>query len=77
MDHSVMPLPLVQSRITKSRANPGTPIRTPRLSVVVVNYHQWEYTGQLVRRLCSSAAVRDGRAEVVVIDNDASSWREA
>lgn len=89
MDHFVIPQPLTQSRVATSRTNPqsveglgGAPptpttIHKPQLSVVVVNYHQWKYTGELVRRLCSSSAVRDGEAEVVVIDNNASSWRDA
>jgi GT2 family glycosyltransferase len=41
----------------------------PRLSVVVVNYRQWERTLGLVRELLASACVRRGDAEVVVVDN--------
>jgi N-acetylglucosaminyl-diphospho-decaprenol L-rhamnosyltransferase len=40
-----------------------------RLSVVVVNYHHWQDTAQLVRQLRTSACARQGSAEVVVIDN--------
>ncbi len=41
----------------------------PRLSVVVVNYRQWERTAELVRQLQASACVRRGDAEVVIVDN--------
>jgi GT2 family glycosyltransferase len=41
----------------------------PRLSVVVVNYRQWERTAELVRQLTSSTCVRVGDAEVVIVDN--------
>lgn len=42
---------------------------TPRLSVVVVNYRQWEPTADLVRQLLASAGARRGDIEVVVVDN--------
>jgi N-acetylglucosaminyl-diphospho-decaprenol L-rhamnosyltransferase len=45
----------------------------PRLSVVVVNYHQWADTTALVRQLRAAPAVRGGAAEVVVVDNH-SPW---
>jgi N-acetylglucosaminyl-diphospho-decaprenol L-rhamnosyltransferase len=41
----------------------------PRLSVVIVNYRQWERTADLVRQLLTSACVRRGQAEIVIIDN--------
>jgi GT2 family glycosyltransferase len=41
----------------------------PRLSVVLVNYCQWDDTAKLVRELESSAALRDGTAEIVIVDN--------
>lgn len=41
----------------------------PRLSVVVVNYRQWEQTSDLVRQILSAECVQRGAAEVVVIDN--------
>jgi N-acetylglucosaminyl-diphospho-decaprenol L-rhamnosyltransferase len=43
--------------------------RVPDLSVVIVNYRQWQDTLALVRQLRQSTALRDGAAEVVVIDN--------
>jgi GT2 family glycosyltransferase len=42
---------------------------TPRLSVVVVNYHQWHDTAELVRQLRASDCLDNGAAEVVVVDN--------
>jgi GT2 family glycosyltransferase len=44
-------------------------VATPRLSVVVVNYRSWEDTAQLVRQMRRSPALRDGEAEIVVVDN--------
>ncbi len=45
----------------------------PRLSVVVVNYLQWQDTATLVRQLRAAPALRHGAAEVVIVDND-SPW---
>jgi GT2 family glycosyltransferase len=42
---------------------------TPRLSVVIVNYRQWESTAGLVRQIRSAPAARRGAVEVVVVDN--------
>jgi N-acetylglucosaminyl-diphospho-decaprenol L-rhamnosyltransferase len=41
----------------------------PRLSIVIVNYRQWENTAELVRQIRAAPAARDGEVEVVVIDN--------
>lgn len=43
--------------------------RVPRLSVVIVNYRQWDKTEDLVRTLQDSACIRDGSAEIVIVDN--------
>lgn len=49
---------------------PRPPAETrPRLSVIVVNYRQWQETGDLVRQLVASHSVQRGAAEVVVVDN--------
>lgn len=42
---------------------------TPRLSVVIVNYRQWDETSNLVRQMLASECVQRGAAEVVIIDN--------
>jgi GT2 family glycosyltransferase len=44
-------------------------VGTPRLSVVIVNYRQWEQTEDLVRTLQESAALKTGAAEIVIVDN--------
>jgi GT2 family glycosyltransferase len=46
-----------------------TTLSPPRLSVVVVNYHQWADTAALVRQLRAAPALRCGAAEVVIVDN--------
>jgi N-acetylglucosaminyl-diphospho-decaprenol L-rhamnosyltransferase len=51
------------------RKSPAVQQAAPRLSVVIVNYRQWENTAALVRQVCDSAATRSGAAEVVVVDN--------
>src|SRR5262249_46390653 len=43
--------------------------RTPRLSIVIVNYAQWENTAALVRQLRRCASVRNGIVEIVIVDN--------
>jgi GT2 family glycosyltransferase len=45
------------------------PKEPPRLSVVIVNYHQWGETADLVRQLGRSTCLSSGKAEVVVVDN--------
>jgi N-acetylglucosaminyl-diphospho-decaprenol L-rhamnosyltransferase len=45
------------------------PGQTPRLSVVIVNYCQWENTEALVRQMLASDGACCGAVEVVVVDN--------
>src|SRR5205085_10742999 len=47
----------------------------PSLSVVVVNYRQWELTARLVAQLRRSEALRRGTGEVVIVDNHSPSHR--
>jgi N-acetylglucosaminyl-diphospho-decaprenol L-rhamnosyltransferase len=42
---------------------------TPRLSIVVVNYRQWDATEDLVRHLQASASLKRSEAEIVIVDN--------
>ena len=49
----------------------------PLFSVIIVNYRQWEETGALVRQLCQSFCVRQGGAEIIVIDNRSARHRLA
>ncbi len=44
-------------------------LTTPRLSVVIVNYHRWENTAGLVRQLLASRTMCRDEGEVVVVDN--------
>jgi GT2 family glycosyltransferase len=62
----MLPLALHPSRFTPRR-RPRTAV--PRLSVVVVNYRSWSDTAQLVRQLRQSPTLREGEAEIVVVDN--------
>jgi GT2 family glycosyltransferase len=53
---------------------PAAPLlQTPLLSVVIVNYCQWENTAALVRQIVRTPAARRGAVEVVVVDNH-SPW---
>jgi N-acetylglucosaminyl-diphospho-decaprenol L-rhamnosyltransferase len=61
-----LPLGVRTSRFTPRRL-PRVPV--PRLSVVIVNYHSWNDTAQLVRQMLRSPALREGEAEIVVVDN--------
>lgn len=45
------------------------PAAAPRLSVVVVNYHQWPDTAGVIRQLGVSSCLASGAAEIVVVDN--------
>jgi N-acetylglucosaminyl-diphospho-decaprenol L-rhamnosyltransferase len=48
---------------------PQVRLQTPRLSVVIVNYHQWENTAALVRQLRSSRLMRSFEGEILIVDN--------
>jgi N-acetylglucosaminyl-diphospho-decaprenol L-rhamnosyltransferase len=61
-----LPQPVVfqrrQQRTAKSSA-------APRLSVVIVNYCQWENTAALTRQILRSRPGRQGAVEVIIVDN--------
>src|SRR5438128_6815642 len=61
------PEPRVLARPSRPAQSPD--VSHPLISVVVVNYCQWKNTARLVRQLRRSHAVRDGLADVVVVDN--------
>ncbi len=42
---------------------------TPVLSVVIVNYRQWDQTERLVRQLQNARCIKNGFAEIVIVDN--------
>ncbi len=65
---------VVPTILARSLAAPSaTPVRPrlgmPRLSVVVVNYRQWQETETLARHLQDSASLQRGDAEIVIVDN--------
>ncbi len=43
-----------------------------QLSIVIVNYRQWKWTEQLVRKLSQSELIQKGKAEIIIIDNNSS-----
>src|SRR5713101_10187022 len=57
------------STLLRSRPKTRRPEQSPALSVVIVNYHQWGETADLVRQLARSDCLSSGKAEVVVVDN--------
>lgn len=44
-------------------------LQAPRLSVVIVNYHQWENTAALVKQLRTSQVMRQCQGEILIVDN--------
>lgn len=64
---SLQPAPQVQPQPPPAAVR--QPDHAPRVSVVIVNYCQWRETARLVRQLRSSAGLRQGEAEVMVVDN--------
>ena len=63
---AVRPLPTNRPRSSARRAFRNA---VPELSVVVVNYHQWEGTAALAREILGSPEARKGQIELVVVDN--------
>lgn len=61
--------PAATAAVRGRRASPRVAVDTPQLSVVIVNFCQWNNTARLTHQLRSSEAVRRGAAEVVIIDN--------
>jgi N-acetylglucosaminyl-diphospho-decaprenol L-rhamnosyltransferase len=53
---------------TKSRQRSASE-RTPSLSVIIVNYHQWGDTAKLVEQLSQDSGIPAGKTEVLVVDN--------
>jgi GT2 family glycosyltransferase len=56
---------------------PVSKLDTPHLSVVIVNYRQWDNTARLTGQLRHSEALRRGLAEVIIVDNQSvvHPWR--
>jgi GT2 family glycosyltransferase len=70
MDAHTLTVPDALAPVARRLARrPSSRTATPRLSIVIVNYHQWDDVIALVRRLRASPAVRGDRAEVMIVDN--------
>ncbi len=61
-------VPSYSKRQTGS-ATGSEPKSLPQLSVVIVNYHQWGETADLIRQLGRSTSLNTGKAEIIVVDN--------
>lgn len=68
---AVVVAPALPTALPSEHARPKLSrcVGLPRLSVVIVNYRQWEQTAALVRQLLTAPCVRRGDAEIVIIDN--------
>lgn len=64
--------------VISRKGTPGVPLtsrwrdgpdRPPFLTVILVNYRQWEETTRLVEQLRRSPRLQEGEVEVVVVDN--------
>jgi N-acetylglucosaminyl-diphospho-decaprenol L-rhamnosyltransferase len=73
MSQRAMVLPVPGLVPARRRRRGADPLKTPQLSVIIVNYCQWESTVKLVRQILQTAPARRGAVEVVVVDNH-SPW---
>jgi GT2 family glycosyltransferase len=60
---------VAQLRWSRQRAGQELHSRTPTLSVVIVNYRQWQQSAELVRAILASGPARRGDVEIVIVDN--------
>jgi N-acetylglucosaminyl-diphospho-decaprenol L-rhamnosyltransferase len=67
---AVLPLALSATQPMVASQQPlRSRTKSPRLSVIIVNYRQWDKTEELVRLLAMSSCVKHGLAEIVIVDN--------
>jgi GT2 family glycosyltransferase len=68
------PAPLADGpiQVAREKKSPAMPDQAPWLSVIIVNYGQWEQTAALARQVLGHGSV-----EVVVVDNNSPPQREA
>ena len=67
---STLPHPLMAPVVLPRRRQPPRPLlEVPHLSVVIVNYHQWEGTTALVEQIRAAPSSRCGAVEVLIVDN--------
>ncbi len=69
MDPQGLSHPLIAAKARPPVYPPRLRTDSPGLSIVVVNYRHWDDTSRLVRQLRSSAPLKRGKAEVVIVDN--------
>jgi N-acetylglucosaminyl-diphospho-decaprenol L-rhamnosyltransferase len=69
MDTQGLSQPLIAAKARPPVYRPRRRSDSPSLSIVVVNYRHWDDTSKLVRQLRSSAPLKRGSAEVVIVDN--------
>jgi N-acetylglucosaminyl-diphospho-decaprenol L-rhamnosyltransferase len=69
MSRAALPAAEPRSAVRQRRRRRAPALATPQLSIVIVNYHQWENTTALVRQILRTTAARRGAVEVVVVDN--------
>lgn len=67
------PVPQPQRRQRRAALRPS--VATPRLSLVIVNYCDWEGTAALARQVLRTPQARRGLVEVVVVDNHSPAHR--
>ena len=60
--------PITQTKTRKVFRQPRT-VAAPKVSVVIVNYCQWEDTARLVQQIRATAEVAEGEVEIMVVDN--------
>jgi GT2 family glycosyltransferase len=63
--HQSLALPALR----QTRRRTAKALRAPILSVVIVNYRQWDDTYGLVRQLAGSPSMRRGAVEIIIVDN--------
>jgi GT2 family glycosyltransferase len=65
--------PLPGNRRLEAAPRLAAPVKAParpRLTVVIVNFCQWQNTARLTRQLQRSDAARGGNARIVIVDNN-------
>jgi GT2 family glycosyltransferase len=66
----VPPLFVQPDPVSSPQRSSSVAVRTPWLSVIIVNYRQWNETESLANQILSSPNAKRGLVEVIVVDND-------
>lgn len=67
---TVLPVQPTLTLSAQPRQRFGRPTAAPHLSVVIVNYHNWQDTQTLVDHLRRSPPLRNNSTEIVIVDNN-------